>query len=55
MIKPSTNFGVIDLIEYALAVAQEFEGSKPSSYREAMNNFENDLWLIAMIGKYESL
>ena len=55
VIKPPIRFGVVDLSEFALAVAQDVEDSKPASYKEAINSLEKDKWLAAMAEEYEAL
>ncbi|KAH9745767.1 CCHC-type domain-containing protein [Citrus sinensis] len=48
VIKPPKRYGIVDMISYALAVAEEVIGEEPVSYKQAMGSKNREKWLAAM-------
>jgi len=53
VIKPT--YGHVDIICYALNVAEEIQNSNPKTWREAIDSEDSQLWLHEMNEEMESL
>jgi len=45
VIKPTKRYGHVDIICYALSVAEEIQNSGPKTRREAIESEDSQLWL----------
>jgi len=55
VIKPLKRYGHVDIICYALNVAEEIQNSEPKTWREVIKREDSQLWLQAMNEEMESL
>ena len=54
--KPPQKYGEVDLVVYALSVADNIESSEePSTYEEAVSCSDSGKWMVAMQEEMESL
>ena len=55
-IKPPQKYAEVDLVAYALSVADNIEsGEEPSTYEEVVSCSDSGKWMIAMQEEMESL
>lgn len=48
-------YGIVDLISYALTIADEVNGEEPMSYKETMSSDDKSKWVAAMQDEITSL
>lgn len=51
----SPRYDHVDIVSYALYVAEDINNENPMSYTEAINNKDNEKWMLAMIEDLYSL
>jgi hypothetical protein len=54
-IRPPQRYGYVDLVAYALTVAEDTVVQESSTYSEAVTSSESSQWVIAMNEEIESL
>lgn len=48
-------YGIVDLISYALTIADEVNGEEPIFYKETMSSDDKSKWVAAMQDEITSL
>ena len=54
-IKPPQRYAYVDLVTYALSVAESIENGWPHTYHKAITSKESTQWIVAMNEEIESL
>ena len=54
-IKPPQRYAYVDLVTYALSVAENIENEEPQTYHEVITSRESTQWIITMKEEIEPL
>lgn len=46
VVKMPRKYGIVDLISYALTIADEVNGEEPMSYKETMSSDDKSKWVV---------